>query len=165
MKIKDMYFGKTDAYNEFLEYGSDSCKEIYFDISSIDINKILNGEIYYILGEKGTGKTMLLKYLETVVNEEPETRFSKFIRFKRDVDEEQRNMMKRSGVPNNGFEEIIDSEIPEDVTIDCTLAWQAYIIKVIFNRIQQTELGVFDRNKDWDKLGTLLKEVYGLENT
>ena len=79
------------------------------------------------------------------------------------MDEEQRNMMKRSGVPDNGFEEIIDSEIPDDVTIDCTLAWQAYIIKVIVNRIQQTERGVFKRNKDWDKLIILVKEVYGGE--
>ena len=81
MKINDMYFGKTDAYNEFLEYGADSFKEIFFDVYNIDVNKMLNGGIYYILGKKGTGKTMLLKYIEAKVNEEPETRFSKFIRF------------------------------------------------------------------------------------
>lgn len=161
MKIKDMLFGKIDAYHEFLTSDRENFKNIFFDIPNIDVNKILNGDVYYILGNKGTGKTMLLKYLESIVSEPPETQFAEFIRFKRDVDEEQRNIIKRSGIPNNAFEEIIDSEIPNDTSIDSSLAWQAYIIKVIYNRIQCTESGVFIRDENWNKLGVLLKEVYG----
>ena len=29
--IKDMYLGKIDGYNEFLEYGQDTCKGLFLN--------------------------------------------------------------------------------------------------------------------------------------
>ena len=111
IKIKDMYLGKIDGYNEFLEYGQDNCKELFFEFPNISITKLLDGSIYYILGNKGTGKTMLLKYLESKVLEEPESNYTDFIRFKKDVDSEQRNQLKRAAVPTNGFEEVVENDM------------------------------------------------------
>ncbi len=162
LQIKDIYFGKIDGYNEFLEYGQDTCKGLFYEFPNIDISRLLDGSTYYIFGNKGTGKTMLLKYLESIISENPSQSFSEFIRFKRDIDEEERNQIKRSALPNNSFEEIIDSEIPTDFTLDCSLAWQVYLIKVIVSRLLKTEYGVFDRNTDsWTKLCALLKATYG----
>lgn len=162
MKISDMYLGKIDGYNEFLEYGQDTCKGLFFEFPNISIPKLLNGSTYYVFGNKGTGKTMLLKYLESKVLENPETNFTEFIRFKKDVDVEQRNQLKRTAVPSNGFEEVIEKDIPTDISLDCTLAWQVYLIKVIVNRLNETELGVFDRSTDsWIKLCQLIKLIYG----
>ena len=162
LQIKDIYFGKIDGYNEFLEYGQDTCKGLFYEFPNIDISRLLDGSTYYIFGNKGTGKTMLLKYLESIISENPSQNFSEFIRFKRDVDEEERNQIKRSALPNNSFEEIIDSEIPTDFTLDCSLAWQVYLIKVIVSRLSRTEYGVFDRNTEsWTKLYTLLNAIYG----
>ena len=79
LPLKNLYIGKTDGYNEFLEYGQSVCKELFFEYPNFDIQKILNGSIYYICGDKGTGKTMLLKYVETVISERPESMFSEFI--------------------------------------------------------------------------------------
>ena len=140
MKISDMYLGKIDGYNEFLEYGQDTCKGLFFEFPNISIPKLLNGSTYYVFGNKGTGKTMLLKYLESKVLENPATNFTEFIRFKKDVDVEQRNQLKRTAVPSNGFEEIIEKDIPTDISLDCTLAWQVYLIKVIVNRLNETEV-------------------------
>ena len=131
LKISDMYLGKIDGYNEFLEYGQDTCKDLFFEFPNVSISKLLNGSLYYIFGNKGTGKTMLLKYLESRVSENPETNFTEFIRFKKDVDAEQRNQIKRVAVPDNGFEEVIEKDIPTDVSLDCSLAWQVYFIKVL----------------------------------
>ena len=162
LQIKDIYFGKIDGYNEFLEYGQDTCKGLFYEFPNIDISRLLDGSTYYIFGNKGTGKTMLLKYLESIISENPSQNFSEFIRFKRDVDEEERNQIKRSALPNNSFEEIIDSEIPTDFTLDCSLAWQVYLIKVIVSRLSKTEYGVFDRNTEsWTKLCALLNATYG----
>lgn len=162
LQIKDIYFGKIDGYNEFLEYGQDTCKGLFYEFPNIDISRLLDGSTYYIFGNKGTGKTMLLKYLESIISENPSQSFSEFIRFKRDIDEEERNQIKRSALPNNSFEEIIDSEIPTDFTLDCSLAWQVYLIKVIVSRLSKTEYGVFDRNTDsWTKLCALLNATYG----
>lgn len=165
IKIKDMYLGKIDGYNEFLEYGQDNCKELFFEFPNISITKLLDGSIYYILGNKGTGKTMLLKYLESKVLEEPESNYTDFIRFKKDVDSEQRNQLKRAAVPTNGFEEVVENDIPTDNSINCILAWQVYLIKVIVNRLLKTKCGVFDCNTDnWKELCQLIKIVYGENN-
>lgn len=161
LPLKDLYIGKTDGYNEFLEYGQSVCKELFFEYPNFDLQKILNGSIYYICGDKGTGKTMLLKYVEAVVSEKPESMFSEFIRFRKDVDEDQRNQIKRSGLPQTPFEEVIESEIPGDATINCVLAWQVYLIKVIINRLKHTEYGVFDRDSaEWENLCALLDAIY-----
>lgn len=164
--IKDMYLGKIDGYNEFLEYGQDTCKGLFFEFPNVSINKILDGSIYYIFGNKGTGKTMLLKYIESKILENPETNFTEFIRFKKDVDTEQRNYLKRTAIPSNSFEEIIESDIPSDISLNCTLAWQIYLIKVIVNRLSQTEYGVFNRYDDtWNELCFLIKAIYGENNS
>ena len=161
LKLKDLYIGKTDGYNEFLEYGSDVCRKLFFEYPNLDISKLLDGSVYYICGDKGTGKTMLLKYIESLIADYPDTNFSQFIRFKKDVDEDQRNQLKRAALPQAPFEEIVESEIPTDTTIDCILAWQVYLIKVIINRLKSVEYGVFERNDIWDKLCSLLDAVYG----
>lgn len=137
LKLKDLYIGKTDGYNEFLEYGSDVCRNLFFEYPNLDISKLLDGSVYYICGDKGTGKTMLLKYVESLIADNSDTNFSQFIRFKKDVDEDQRNQLKRAALPQAPFEEIIESEIPTDTTIDCVLAWQVYLIKVTVNRLKQ----------------------------
>lgn len=93
-QIKDIYFGKIDGYNEFLEYGQDTCKGLFYEFPNINISRLLDGSTYYIFGNKGTGKTMLLKYLESIISEDPSENFSEFIRFKRDIDEEERNQIK-----------------------------------------------------------------------
>lgn len=161
IKLKDLYVGKIDGYNEFLEYGQEVCKSLFFEYPSFDLEKILDGSIYYICGDKGTGKTMLLKYVESKVVENISQNSTEFIRFKKDVDEDQRNQIKRAGIPQAPFEEVIESEIPLDNTIDCMLAWQVYLIKVIIKRLKQTEYGVFDTtDSHWTKLCNIIKAVY-----
>ncbi|MBE5814286.1 MAG: hypothetical protein E7320_03630 [Clostridiales bacterium] len=167
LKLSNLYIGKTDGYNEFLEYGQDKCKDLFFQLSCLDVNDFLSGRRYYICGDKGTGKTMLLKYIESLVAGEPDRKFSEFIRFRRDFDEDERNQMKRAGVPQAPFEEILDRDIPSDKSIDCTLAWQVYLIKVIICRLEKfTEGGVFDRETEpWGKLQKLISLVYKESDT
>lgn len=69
-----------------------------FEYPNLDISKLLDGSVYYICGDKGTGKTMLLKYVESLIADNSDTNFSQFIRFKKDVDEDQRNQLKRAAL-------------------------------------------------------------------
>lgn len=107
---------------------------------------------------------MLLKYIESIANENPSRNFTEFIRFKKDVDNDARNQLKRASIPQNPFEEIIEKTIPLDVTINCTLAWQVYIIKVIMYRLKLTEYGVFERDENFYNLLKLLNLIYGDES-
>ncbi|MDD6195000.1 MAG: hypothetical protein PUB19_08890 [Lachnospiraceae bacterium] len=165
LKISDIYFGKIDGYNEFLEYGEDACKGLFFEFPNIQINKLLNGSTYYIFGNKGTGKTMLLKYLESKAQETPDTTFTEFLRFKREIDAEQRNQIKRASTPTKSYEEVIEKDIPTDSTLDCTLAWEVFLIKTIVSRTKETDQGIFKRNdKNWTQLCKLIKALYGDDN-
>lgn len=161
LNLNEIYLGKIDAYNEFLEYGQEIFKELFFEYPNFDLNAVLNGSIYYICGDKGTGKTMLLKYIESIIYENNALHFSEFIRFKKDIDEEQRNLIKRASIPNQSFEEIIDKNIPSDTSINCTLAWQVYLIKVIIKKLRNTENAIFDQgDKNWIDLSYILDAVY-----
>ena len=102
LMIKDMYLGKIDGYNEFLEYGQDTCKGLFFEFPNVPIDKILDGTTYYIFGNKGTGKTMLLKYIESKILENPETNFTEFIRFKKRCRyRTKKSIKKKLAVPSN----------------------------------------------------------------
>lgn len=163
LKLKDLYLGKTDAHNEFVALGKDICKDLFFEFPNIDINSVINGDIYYFCGDKGTGKTMLLKYIETIVQEQEEPTFTSFIRFKKDIDDDQRNVIKRTGTTVN-TEEVVDNNQSIDPSVDCVLAWQVYLIKTIVFTLEKTEYGVFERNDKWEKLKDLLHALYGNEN-
>lgn len=161
LKFKDLYLGKIDAYNEFLEFGSEVCSNVFFEYPNLDLHKIVDGSIYYICGDKGTGKTMLLKYIETRMQKNEEPTFTEFVRFKKDVDEDQRNQIKRASLPSQPFEEVVEKNIPTDIAINCVLAWQVYLIKLIVFRLLHTEYGVFERDdENWKQLNILLNSIY-----
>ena len=159
LKINEVYFGKTDAYNEFLTYGKDVFKDLFYAYPSFKINNFLDGSIYYICGNKGTGKTMLLKYIQ-IISEQTPGNLTEFIRFKKDIDEEQRNQLKRAAIPQNSFEEILDQDIPANINISCVLAWEVYLIKVVIQRLSLLKSGVFLRDQNWQKLLHLIDAIY-----
>lgn len=41
LMIKDMYLGKIDGYNEFLEYGQDTCKGLFLNFQMYLLIKYL----------------------------------------------------------------------------------------------------------------------------
>lgn len=160
LQLKDIYLGKIDAYNEFIYFGKDTCKNLFFEFPNIDIENVLKGNVYYFCGEKGTGKTMLLKYIESLAQDQEEPTFTSFIRFKKDIDDEQRNTLKRSGTTVNA-EEVVDNSQSFDSSVDCISAWQIYLIKTVVFTLENTEYGVFERDKTWNTLCMLLHAVYG----
>ena len=158
VSVGDIYFGKLDAYSEFLEYGKDTYQSLFYACPSFHVEKFLDGKAYYIYGDKGTGKTALLKYLE--ITADSQNALVEYIRFKKDVDEEERNSLKRAGIANNTFEEVIDENIPTDTSIDCIYAWQVYIIKCIINRIEASGEKFFKETSTLKKLKKLIQSAY-----
>lgn len=63
MKIDDIIFGDTEGKREFSS--SEKISNLFFkDLYQYKLDKFMSGELRYIFGLKGTGKTSLLKYLE-----------------------------------------------------------------------------------------------------
>jgi hypothetical protein len=165
LQIKDMYIDYIDGYSESVEYGQEYAKGLFCEFPEFNKDKLLNNSIYFIRGDKGTGKTILLKYLQSYCDDI--TSFSEFIRFKSEINEEQKKDMNRYVA---GSEKV--NKTTEDLSIDTSsiiniderdykLAWKIYLIKVIIQRLNKTEFGVFDRqDKNYDELNKLIDFLY-----
>ncbi len=71
LQIKDIRFGKIDAHNELQDLGEDFYIESFLVYDKYKIDSFLSGENCFICGNKGTGKTAFLKYLECKLSKEP----------------------------------------------------------------------------------------------
>ena len=82
IKIKDIYAGRPDANDEIREKGYDEFASSYIIPSGIDIDKLAStvyGTPYLIMGDKGTGKTALLHYLENYIHTLDDSACSSFL--------------------------------------------------------------------------------------
>lgn len=156
--VGKLLLGKLDAYSECLEYGPETYQTLFYACPSFHVEKFLNGKAYFIHGDKGVGKTALLKHLEIIAINEAS--LVDYIRFKKDVDQEERNALKRASIPNNSFEEVVEKNIPDDAGINCIYAWQVYMIKCIVNLANASECAFFEDNESWRKLNQLIKSAY-----
>lgn len=70
MNISDIYAGKPDASDEIRERGYDEFASSYIKPSGINIARLASTEYgtpIFIMGDKGTGKTALLHFLQNYV--------------------------------------------------------------------------------------------------
>lgn len=87
LKVKDVYAGKLDARYEDLELFENSNMILP---SNLNMEDIIKGEKYYIVGNKGTGKTALLLYISNyLVQSEPDAICSTIL-FKTDYNKTER---------------------------------------------------------------------------
>ncbi|AQS62601.1 hypothetical protein AGRHK599_LOCUS275 [Rhizobium rhizogenes] len=127
MKLKDINFGDVDAKNEILKQIR-ARESVFFDSysipESIDIESMLNGSKYFILGLKGTGKTALIRYLhDSCVNK---SYLSEVVLFKSHVSEEDRKNLSKGA----GFN-IINSSTGDIFNQDFKEAWKWLIYQRI----------------------------------
>lgn len=160
--LSRVQFGKLDANSEYLLLGKDAYKAFFYACPGFNIDGFLNGDCYYIHGEKGSGKTALLKYIE-IIAEENQHRVD-YIRFKKDIDEDERNAIKRAGIPAEPFETIVESEIPSDFTINCVAAWQVFMIRSVLDLLRE-DTAIFENTPTLKKLRLLLDTAYGVQRS
>ena len=128
LQLKQLFFGKTDAYNELLECGPEQFERSFLKNDAYSIDDFLSGLKYYIYGDKGTGKTAFLKYLECVLSNSPENLVIP-IRYKSEFDLSDKKDLQRTAV-GNVQEEVADvTDLSEQK--DCIVSWQVYLISRI----------------------------------
>lgn len=159
LRLKDLYFGKTDAYNELLETGPEQFEKLFWQNEQYNIKDFLNGLKYYIYGDKGTGKTAFLKYLECVLSDSPETLVIP-IRYKSEFDSDDKKGLQKGAITDNIQEEVADiTDISESK--DCISTWQLYLISRIIKGLKyKGEYEIFDCNKEYVTLCKLIESVY-----
>lgn len=164
MRIGEMFLGYIDANSEIYEMDSDAFVELFCDNPSFDLNRIMKGSAYYICGDKGTGKTMFLRYAELKAKEESFP--TKFVRYKKDISDHEKSQLRQAGEAArdklNSDEYVEGCQGKDYQKIDYVLGWQLYLINTIVDLIESTESSLFDRaSVEWNLLTDLLKDAYG----
>lgn len=156
LELSKIQFGKIDAHNELQAVGNDFYIDAFLNYSKYQTESFINGEKYYICGNKGTGKTALLKYLECKFASDSENLVIP-IRFKSQFDNEDKKSMNR--VASNIHEDTI-AEIETDKTTSFVLIWKVYIIHQIFKNAEFGEYNVFREDSTYQSLKKMLKVIY-----
>ncbi|GAB6126454.1 P-loop ATPase, Sll1717 family [Humidesulfovibrio idahonensis] len=152
LKLKDIYVGDTDAKNELLMMTQSEVQNFHNSFTippSLRIDDYINGRNFYITGLKGTGKTALLRYISLEAKRSGVT--SKFVLFKSDIKEGDKENLKRSCdtiVVNEG-----GSIKYQD---DFEKVWIIFLHKVIVNHIRDNQLDIFQNDDAWKKYSALV---------
>lgn len=157
LPIKDIKFGMIDAHHEMLELGEDFYLSSFLQYDKYKISSFLNGENYFICGNKGMGKTALLKYLECKFSEDPRNLVLP-IRFKSQFDDEDKKQIRNSG--NNLREAVLDSDDVEE-GISYVQTWQVFIIHHILTNESRGEYSIFEDSPQLRELRAILDLIYG----
>ena len=158
MKIEEIKFGKNDAHNELQEFGEEYYRTSFLAYEKYKISSFINGENYFICGNKGTGKTAFLKYLECKLSEDTRNLIIP-IRFK-SIDNVDKSSMRN--MANNIREDVIENTKIEKST-SYSLMWQIYLINQIIKNANKGEYHLFYNDNNYNTLIKLLELLYSGE--
>lgn len=132
MTINDIYAGKPDAGDEIRERGYDEFASNYIQPTGVNIDGLAStkyGTPFFIIGDKGTGKTALLHFLEKYICTVDEAACPSFLYFESDY----------SQVKRAKFDEI-SKTISTSVLIDNTIATEGINIECDFSYIWRWQI-------------------------
>jgi len=167
MKISDIYAGKPDANDEIRERGYGEFKKNYIEPAEVDVKKLASieyGTPFFIMGDKGTGKTALLHFLENYVREIDSSACSSFISFEKSFSQVKRDQFNQ-----------ISKSISTSITIDKSIAtkgcdsecdylyiWKWQFYQKIISDNENFNNGLFVDDDYWYKFKS---EVAKIENS
>lgn len=168
MKISEIYAGKPDAADEIREKGYTEFAANYIEPGGVDIKRLASttyGSPFFIMGDKGTGKTALLNFLERYVQELDASACVSFIYFEKEITQTQRKQ----------FQDISKS-ISTSVSIDGALAaegqnsesdftyiWKWQLCQKIIADDEEFNGGLFQKEDgNWD---AFVREIGKIDST
>lgn len=167
MKIGDIYAGKPDASDEIRERGYEEFANTYIKPTGVNIDGLAStdyGTPYFIMGDKGTGKTALLHFLENHVQTIDPVSCCSFIYFESEFTPIQK-----------GKFDVISRSISASLSIDASIASEGSNVECDFMYIWKWQLyqkiiadnnlfngGLFIPDDSWDKF---VKEVGKISKT
>ena len=129
MKISEIYAGKPDAGDEIREKGYEEFAANYIEPGGVNIDglaSITYGTPFFIIGDKGTGKTALLNFLERYVQDKTPWSCVSFVYFESEITQVQRKKFQdisKSISTSISIDESIASE-GQNIESDFTYIWK-----------------------------------------
>lgn len=153
--LNDLYDMKIDAMQALNKMVGDAAIQSFKNAMYIPdkkiIDRLLDGETYYLVGNKGSGKTALLIYT-ALLAEEKFNAERNFIVFKEFSQEEREDYKKLAHVTSYDKNEI-------SKYFDYTLVWNWLFHLSIVEAIDNSEKKIFEKNEDYDIYYAAVKAV------
>jgi len=170
MTLNDIYAGKPDANDEIREKGYAEFTNSYIEPSGVNIDKLLStdyGTPCFIMGDKGTGKTALLHYLENHVHNIDCAASTSYLFFESGFSYVSKaNFCKISKAISMAIS--IDQNIAssgEQIECDYTYVWRWQFYQKIINDNDSFSEGLFVNDENWrdfkKEISKLNKTIYG----
>jgi len=154
MKIIDIYAGKPDAGDEIRERGYEEFANSYIEPSGVNISRLASAEYgtpIFITGDKGTGKTALLHFLQNHVRTIDESACSSFVFFDsgyNHVVREKFDEISRSISTSIAIDSSIAS-VGQNVECDFTYIWKWQLYQRMINDDELFSGGLFIKDDNW----------------
>ena len=168
MKISEIYAGKPDAGDEIREKGYEEFAANYIEPGGVNIDglaSITYGTPFFIIGDKGTGKTALLNFLERYVQDKTPWSCVSFVYFESEITQVQRKKFQdisKSISTSISIDETIASE-GQNIESDFTYIWKWQLCQKIISDDEQFNGGLFEKNDGyWEKF---VREINKIDKT
>lgn len=167
IRIKDIYAGKPDANDEIRERGFEEFANSYITPSGINISKLgstIYGTPYFIMGDKGTGKTALLHYLEKYTHTLDDSACSSFLSFEKDISPIEKQKMTAISNAVSTMIKVDNNIASTDKNTECdfTYVWRWQFYQKIINDNENFSSNLFIDDGHWDEFK---KEVFKIDKT
>jgi len=159
--LRNMKFGELDAKNEIIKQYKQTSSifyEAFLAPPHFDEAELLSGSTFFIIGNKGTGKTALLRWLKRKIDDNDES-ISELVLFKSHITEEERTILSTQ----TGFSVVERDGKAFSIEQDFKQYWALYIHKTVALLLSQAidqsripdspearrYISVFQRNDSW----------------
>lgn len=157
ISIKGIYAGKPDAKDEINFEGLSEFIKTFIVPPNCDLESLLTGNYCFISGYKGTGKTALLFYLDSLIRERDNSACSSFIFFKEEFAE-----LKKGEFDKYSKRELSSIMIERDTLInnsDFEYIWRWLFLKRIVADNEEFNGGLFVNNREWSKFTQIVSRI------
>ena len=137
-KLGDLDFGAQEAASEVVS--NNRQKRAIFDAAfvvppGVDLDQYRRGELYFVTGRKGTGKTALLRYLHSHFDQK--NTFSHFIVFNNDIKtREKEDIFKSAGIVVNKHPDLNPG------TVEVVDGWLIYMFRELTRLLERNPASV-----------------------
>ena len=146
-QIKNIYAGKPDAKDEVTFDGIQRFVEAFIIPENLDVQGLITGDKMFITGYKGTGKTALLYYLDSLLKNNVGEYFSSFIFFKGDFSDTK--LQEFEELSKKLFSYItIDPSVAQEGNDFCYI-WRWLFYQRIIEDNRSVNFQLFENNKAW----------------
>lgn len=164
MNISDIYAGKPDANDEIRERGYDEFANSYIKPSGINIARLASTEYgtpIFIMGDKGTGKTALLHFLQNYVCTIDASACSSFIFFDSGFSHVEREKFNTISKTISASIAIDNSFASCDQNMECdfTYIWRWQLYQKIITDNDYFNGGLFIDDENWDSFKNEISKV------